>query len=64
VSAAGITRFQAAFISPTDIQLLVARLANGQRGWNMSEEESTLLAERPPRLRAPLDWLKQHVQAS
>jgi S-DNA-T family DNA segregation ATPase FtsK/SpoIIIE len=30
VSAAGITRFQAAFISPTDIQLLVARLANGQ----------------------------------
>jgi len=71
VSAAGITRFQAAFISSAEITALVQRLQSGHRGWEVVDREtiqpSSPATTKPPahlKLPVPFSRLLQQAQAS
>jgi S-DNA-T family DNA segregation ATPase FtsK/SpoIIIE len=68
VSAAGITRFQAAFVSPGDMAHLVARLQAGERGWEVVDRETDQAAEAisalPLKLPTSLGRLFHRAQAN
>jgi S-DNA-T family DNA segregation ATPase FtsK/SpoIIIE len=66
VSAAGVTRFQAAFVSSAEILTIVNRLRSGERGWDMdAEPERPIPIERVfgPRWPAPIGRLFHRPQA-
>jgi DNA segregation ATPase FtsK/SpoIIIE-like protein len=66
VSAAGVTRFQAAFVSGEEILTIVNRLRSGERGWDMdAEPERPIPIERVfgPRWPAPIGRLFHRPQA-
>ena len=60
VSAAGLTRFQAAFISPPQIEVVANRLQTGQRGWDVADEDAP---PSPPRLPVRIGQMLNRAQA-
>ena len=71
VSAAGVTRFQAAFTPPTEIAALVQRLNAGHRGWEVVDREAENVEETRPgkhpiplKLSLPFGRILQRAQVS
>ena len=70
VSGAGITRFQAAFIAPHEMENVVHRLQAGQRGWEMVDREMNAASKAPSvkqpiplKLPTPIDRLLHRAHA-
>jgi DNA segregation ATPase FtsK/SpoIIIE-like protein len=54
VSGAGLTRFQAAYISPGEMDGMIDRLCAGLRGWDMPDDQPQAIPiDRPAPIKLP-----------